>query len=89
MTLENYLQISTYGIQTAILVSMPPLLMGLIAGVCISVFQAATQINDAALAFIPKIVATVAALLIFGSWMISEMVGFTTYTFNQIPHVTM
>ena len=89
MTIEDYTQITTYGIQTAIMVSMPPLLLGLAAGVLISIFQAATQINDSALAFIPKIVATVAALLIFGSWMISEMTTFSIYTLNQIPNVTM
>ncbi|MCC6932439.1 MAG: flagellar biosynthetic protein FliQ [Deltaproteobacteria bacterium] len=89
MILEEFTQIATYGIQTAILVSLPPLLMGLVAGILISIVQAATQINDSALAFLPKILATVAALLIFGSWMISEMANFSTYTFNQIPNVTM
>ena len=89
MILEEFTQIATYGIQTAILVSLPPLLMGLAAGVMISIVQAATQINDSALAFLPKILATIAALLIFGSWMISEMATFSAYSFNQIPNVTM
>lgn len=89
MTIEDYTQIATLGIQTAILVSAPPLLMGLTAGVLVSIFQAATQINDSALAFIPKIAATIGALLIFGSWMISELTTFSTYTLNQIPNITM
>ena len=89
MTTEDFLHISTLGVQTAIMVSAPVLLLGLVAGLAISIFQAATQINDSALAFIPKIIATVAALLIFGSWMISEMTTFSVYTLNQIPNVTM
>ena len=88
MTLEDFMHISQIGIQTAMMVSAPVLLMGLAAGLAISIFQAATQINDAALAFIPKILATVAALMFFGPWMISEMATFATYAFNQIPAVT-
>ena len=88
MTLEQFLNISQYGIQTAMLVSAPPLFLGLAAGISVSILQAATQINDAALAFIPKIVATVIALVVFGPWMISEMASFATYALTQIPNVT-
>lgn len=88
MGVEEFLNISTYGIQTAILISAPVLLLGLAAGLMVSVFQAATQINDAALAFIPKILATVAALVFFGSWMVAEMATFSTYAFEQIATVT-
>lgn len=88
MQLEDFLHISQFGIETALLVSAPVLLLGLCAGLAVSIFQAATQINDAALAFIPKILATVAALAFFGPWMISQMATFATYAFNQIPAVT-
>jgi flagellar biosynthetic protein FliQ len=70
------------------MVSAPVLLFGLAAGITVSIIQAATQINDAALAFIPKIAAAVLALVIFGPWMISQMVAFAVYAFNQIPNVT-
>jgi len=89
MSLEEFLQISQMGIETAILVSAPVLLFGLTAGIAVSMFQAATQINDAALAFIPKILAAVIALAFFGSWMISQMAAFASYTFSQIPNVTL
>lgn len=87
MQLEEFLSVSTMGIQTGMLVSAPVLAAGLIAGIGISIFQAATQINDAALAFIPKILATVLALFFFGSWMIAKMASFTAFAFNQIPQV--
>ena len=87
MNLDNFLEITRYGVETSMMVSAPVLLMGLAAGVLVSVLQAATQINDAALAFIPKITAAVMALVIFGPWMISKMATFATYVFNQIPNV--
>jgi len=89
MSIEDFMRVATFGVQTAMIVAAPVLGLGLAAGLVISIFQAATQINDAALAFIPKILATVLALFFFGPWMISEMATFTTYSFNQIPNVTM
>jgi flagellar biosynthesis protein FliQ len=89
MDLDNLLQVTSYGIETAMMVSAPVLLLGLIAGVLVSIFQAATQINDASLAFIPKIAAVVLSLVVFGPWMISKMVTFTIFALNQIPNVTM
>jgi flagellar biosynthetic protein FliQ len=88
MTLDSFLEVTRYGVETSMMVSAPVLLMGLAAGICVSMFQAATQINDAALAFIPKIAAAVAALVIFGPWMISKMAAFSIFAFNQIPNVT-
>lgn len=88
MGIEEFMRVTTFGIETAMLVSAPVLLLGLAAGLMVSVFQAATQINDAALAFIPKILATVLALFYFGPWMISKMAAFATFALNQIPNVT-
>ncbi len=88
MKLEDFLHIASFGIETAMMVSAPVLLFGLIAGVLVSILQAATQINDAALAFIPKITASIGALLVFGPWMISRMAAFATYAFGQIPNIT-
>jgi flagellar biosynthesis protein FliQ len=88
MTIEDFLHISHMGIQTAMLVSAPVLVLGLVAGVAVSILQAATQINDSSLAFIPKIVAVMFALMIFGPWMISQMATFASFVMNQIPNVT-
>ena len=89
MSMENLVQVTSYGLETAMFVSAPVLLLGLVAGVGVSIVQAATQINDAALAFIPKIAAVAVGLAVFGPWMLSRLVSFATFTFNQIPTVTM
>ena len=88
MDLDDFIRIASFGIETAMMVSAPPLLLVLAAGVMVSILQAATQINDAALAFIPKIAATVFALAFFGQWMISRMAVFANFALNQIPNVT-
>lgn len=87
MELGSYIEIAQRGIETAVWVSLPILSFGLAAGFAISVFQAATQISDAALAFIPKIGAVVVALILFGQFMISRIADFTAYAFGKIPDV--
>lgn len=87
MEVDGFIQVANYGIQTAMMVSAPVLLCGLAAGVMVSIFQAATQINDAALAFIPKIAAAIGALVVFGPWMTSKMTAYAVYAFSQIALV--
>ena len=87
MQVDNFAQVANFGIQTAMMVSAPVLICGLAAGVMVSIVQAATQINDAALAFIPKIAAAIGALIVFGPWMTSKMMYFATYAFEQIAYV--
>ena len=84
MDIDDYLRLGQIGIETAVLVSAPVLILGLLAGLAVSIFQAATQINDAALAFIPKIAAAVIGLVLFGHFMINRIAAFTTTTFQQI-----
>ena len=62
---------------TATLVSAPVILTGLIVGLVVAVLQAATQVNDSALAFVPKAVASGIALVVAGPWMLSELGEFT------------
>ena len=64
--------------------SAPVLALGLIAGLAVSIFQAATQINDAALAFLPKILAAVISVIFFGHFMINRLASFTTWTYEHI-----
>lgn len=87
MEVDSFVQVANFGIQTAMMVSAPVLLCGLAAGIIVSIVQAATQINDAALAFIPKIAAAIGALIVFGPWMTSKMIFFTVYAFEQIAFV--
>ena len=85
MNIDDYLRLGQVGIETAVLVSAPILILGLLAGLAISIFQAATQINDAALAFIPKIAAAVIGLVLFGHFIINRIAGFTIWVYSQIP----
>ncbi len=71
--------------KTTILLSAPALAFGLVAGILISVFQAATQINEMTLVLIPKMVAVGIALIIFFPWMMEVMVDFTRNVIINLP----
>lgn len=88
MGIDDYLRLGQVSLETAFFVSVPVLALGLIAGLGISIFQAATQINDSALAFLPKIVAAMIGLLLFGNFMISKLAAFTIWTYSQIGTIT-
>lgn len=64
--------------------SAPMLVIGLIVGLAVSIFQATTQIQEQTLAFIPKIVAVLLSILIFGPWILSTLVDFTTNLFSNL-----
>jgi flagellar biosynthetic protein FliQ len=72
-------------LETTILVSAPLLLAALVTGLVVSVFQAATQINEMTLSFIPKLVVIFLVAVIAGPWMLSLMVDFTRRLFTGIP----
>ena len=76
------------GVQTfkiALILALPMLLSGLIAGLIISIFQATTQINELTLSFVPKILLVVAVLIFLMPWMMNEMIDFTRSVLNKIP----
>lgn len=70
---------------TLLLVSAPILVVVLVVGLVVSVFQAATQINEATLSFVPKIVAAVAVMVLAGPWMMSTLVEFLQRVLLSIP----
>ena len=74
-------------IQMAGMLSLPALMLGLVVGLLVSVFQAVTQIQEQTLALIPKIIAIVIALMVFGSWMLGQMVTYTQGVFDQMAQV--
>jgi flagellar biosynthesis protein FliQ len=83
-------QVFTIGQQALMLLLMvaaPVLLTVLVIGLLVSVFQAATQINEATLSFVPKIVACVAVLGLAGPWMMTMLVEFLQRTLQSIPSV--
>ncbi len=76
------------GVETfkiALYLSMPMLLAGLIAGLAISIFQATTQINEATLSFVPKILIVIVIAIFTMPWMMNMMIEFTTRIFDMIP----
>ncbi len=88
MNIDDFLLLGQDAIITATLVSAPILILGLIAGLSVSIFQAATQINDAALAFIPKILSAVVGLVFFGHFMINRISEFTRVSFERIAEIS-
>ncbi|MBU0550978.1 flagellar biosynthesis protein FliQ [Myxococcota bacterium] len=87
MTIDYVVSFFQEAISVALLLSLPALLLGLTVGLTVSVFQAVTQIQEQTLALIPKILAIIGALLVFGGWMLGEMITFTTAIFQKIAHL--
>lgn len=85
MTPEIVLNLVRQGLEVTILISAPLLLTALATGLLVSVFQAATQINEMTLSFIPKLLAIFLALVIAGPWMLSVMVDYTRRLILGIP----
>ncbi len=87
MTPEFVVTIGKNAIQTILLCSGPMLLVALVVGLLVSIFQAATQINEQTMTFIPKIVAVFVTLLIFAPWVMNLILTFTTGLFEGIATV--
>ena len=73
------------GLYVLLMVAAPMLIAVLVVGLIVSVFQAATQINEATLSFVPKIIAAVAVLAIAGPWMMTTLVEYLQRTLQSIP----
>jgi len=78
------IDVLTQAITTVIICAAPMLITAMVVGLIISIFQATTQINEQTLAFVPKIVCVMLALLIFGSFIFSTVGGFVTRLFDSI-----
>jgi flagellar biosynthetic protein FliQ len=87
MTPQSVLAIGQQALEVMLLVSAPLLLTALVAGLVVSVLQAATQINEMTLSFIPKLLAMVAALVVAGPWMLATLVEYLQRTLASIPQV--
>jgi flagellar biosynthetic protein FliQ len=83
---ESVIGIGRSALELTLSLAGPVLLLSLIAGLAVAVFQALTQINEVTLAFIPKIAATAAALILFGPWMLTRLIAFTTTLFQSLPN---
>lgn len=78
------IRIAEQGIYTVLMVSGPLILIALVVGLIISIFQATTQIQEQTLAFVPKIVAVLIGLIIFGPWMLSHMLSYANEIFSNL-----
>ena len=87
MSPETVIHVGRQAVETVLLTASPMLIAAMVIGLLISIFQAATQINEQTLSFIPKIVAVFVTLLIFGPWIIELLVTFTTGILAQIATI--
>jgi flagellar biosynthetic protein FliQ len=85
MDAQQVLTVGQQGLWMLLMVSAPVLLVVLVVGLVVSIFQAATQINEATLSFVPKVIAAVAVLGIVGPWMVTTLVEYIRRTLLAIP----
>lgn len=85
MTPESFITLGRQALELMLLVAAPPLLTILIIGLLVSIFQAATQINEMTLSYIPKLVGMFIALIIAGPWMTGMMVDYIQRILASIP----
>lgn len=84
MSHDFVLSLARDAIWTTLIVGGPILLLSLIVGLSVSVFQATTQIQEQTLTFVPKVVAVFLGILVFGGWMLTTLVQFTNQVFSQL-----
>lgn len=87
MTPEVVMNIGREALQMTIMLAAPVLAVGLALGLLVSIFQAATQINEMTLSFIPKLFGMFATMIIAGPWMLATMVDYMQRLFSSIPQV--
>jgi flagellar biosynthesis protein FliQ len=87
VTPQSVVTIGQQALTVMLLLAAPMLLTSLVVGLIVSVLQAATQINEMTLSFIPKLIATLAVLIVAGPWMITTFVDYVRRLFESIPGV--
>ena len=87
MTPETVMHLGRQAVEVALMLSAPLLVAALVIGLLVSIFQAATQINEATLSFIPKLVGTFLVLILAGPWMLQLIVDYIRQLFERIPQL--
>ncbi|TVO57295.1 MULTISPECIES: flagellar biosynthesis protein FliQ [Denitromonas] len=85
MTPATVIDIGRQAVEVTLLVAAPLFIAALVTGLLISIFQAATQINEMTLSFVPKVIAIFVTLIVAGPWMITLLTDFMTRMFESIP----
>ena len=83
MNQEAVLALTTHAIVITLMLAAPVLLLSLVVGLIVSIFQAVTQINEMTLSFIPKVITVALTLVVFGPWMLNMLVSYTQTVFSQ------
>jgi flagellar biosynthetic protein FliQ len=81
------MEIGRQAIEVTLIIAAPTLLAALVVGLIISIFQAATQINESTLQFVPKLVAMFVVILLFGPWMLQYLIDYIQRLFGSIPQL--
>jgi flagellar biosynthesis protein FliQ len=84
MSPEFVISLAEKGVYTTLIISGPLLLLALVVGLIVSVFQATTQIQEQTLAFVPKIIAVLVGLIFFGPWMLTHMLTYAQDIFGNL-----
>ncbi|MBM7647117.1 flagellar biosynthetic protein FliQ [Bacillus ectoiniformans] len=84
MNSEMVISIAEKGVYTTLIICGPLLILALVVGLAVSIFQATTQIQEQTLAFIPKIVAVLVGLIFFGPWMLGRMLSYAMEIFTNL-----
>lgn len=87
MTPEIVMNIGRQAVEMTLILSGPMLLAALVIGLIVSIFQAATQINEQTLSFIPKLIGSFIVLILAGPWMLQMMVDYIRRLFESIPQI--
>ena len=87
MTEGTVISLLREAVTITLTLALPILLVSLIVGLVVSLFQAVTQISEATLTFVPKLVGMVAVLLVLGPWMLHRLISFTEWIFGLMPQL--
>jgi flagellar biosynthetic protein FliQ len=84
---DTVLELCTQALELALRVGLPLMIVGLVVGLAVSIFQAVTQIQEQTLSFIPKILALAGVLIVLGPWMLNQLLSYTTDLWSAIPQL--
>lgn len=87
MTPTTVIEIGRQAVEVTLLISAPLFIAALVTGLLVSIFQAATQINEATLSFVPKLIVVFATLIIAGPWMITMLTEYIQRLYGSIPAI--
>jgi flagellar biosynthetic protein FliQ len=85
MTPDFIIGFARSAVETTLMLALPMLGLGMIVGLTISIFQSVTQIQEMTLTFVPKIIAVMMGLMLFGPWMLTKLMNFTEHIFTNFP----